>query len=83
MTISTLLPTILSYGFELIKMRKTAEGIKANPKATNGAGITTVVAFICLFAEHFGVEITPKMQESLVQVVAGIGVLYTGWRFER
>lgn len=79
----TLLPTIISAGFKFIKMRKTAEAFKANPKATNGGVITIVIAVVCLYAESIGIEMTPEIQEQVAALVVSIGGIYTAWRASR
>jgi hypothetical protein len=81
--LAKLLPTILSYGFKFIKMRRTAATIEANPKATNGGIATIIVAVICLYAESIGMEVTPEVQEQLAAIVVGIGGVYTAWRASR
>lgn len=81
--ITTLLPTALSFGFKFLKMRKTAEKIAANPKATNGGMITIIVTVICLYAESIGINMTPEVQEQVAGLVVAVGGLYTAWRAKR
>lgn len=85
MILATLIPTIITGVFKLIKRgAEVAEKkTEANPKATNGAVITIIVTAVCLYAESIGIEVTPEIQEQVVAVVAGAGALYTAWRASR
>lgn len=71
---------IVAFVFKLIKMKKMADKVMANPKATKGGVATVAVAVLCLLMQYFGVEITPELQEGLAAIVLAVGGAYTAYR---
>ena len=71
---------IVAFAFKIIQMKKMADKVMANPKATQGGVATVVVTVLLMVSQSFGIEMTEEYQSGLVGIVAALGSGYTAWR---